>query len=180
MYRAPQIVKDHQHHLVAVDVIPADHHNMIYKLLANKVPEDETGGGLRVKELRTVDGSNTYKAQYDYSHPTEHRSSGITSYAPIDGLKYVPYQTEIPGPGVMYEYVTMKEASNSGDYYSKTRYRHHVLKPVFNIFNPNIEMEALDADAVGEDQIFWATVTDNYGGLNGTNSRKIEAKKIDM
>ena len=38
-------------------------------------------------------------------------------------------------------------------------------------------MEALDADAVGEDQIFWATVTDNYGGLNGTNSRKIEAQK---
>ena len=157
-----------------------DSFTLTYKILANKVPEDETGGGLRVKELRTVDGSNTYKAQYDYSHPTEHRSSGITSYAPIDGLKYVPYQTEIPGPGVMYEYVTMKEASNSGDYYSKTRYRHHVLKPVFNIFNPNIEMEALDADAVGEDQIFWATVTDNYGGLNGTNSRKIEAKKINV
>ena len=100
----------------------------IFKLLANKVPEDETGGGLRVKELRTVDGASTYKAQYDYSHPTANRSSGITSYAPVDGLKYVPYQTEIPGPAVMYEYVTMKETSNSGEYYSKTRYRHHVSK----------------------------------------------------
>jgi len=154
--------------------------NLLYKLLANKVPEDETGGGLRVKELRTVDVSNTYKVQYDYSHPTENRSSGITSYAPVDGLKYVPYQTELPAPGVMYEYVTMKEASNSGEYYSKTRYRHHVLKPVFNIFNPNIEMEALDADATGEDRIFWANVTENYGGLNGNNSRNVEAKKIDI
>ena len=54
------------------------------------------------------------------------------------------------------------------------------LKPVFNIFNPNIEMEALDADAVGEDRIFWAKVTEDYGGLNGTNSRKIEAKKVDI
>ena len=157
-----------------------DRLNLLYKLLANKVPEDETGGGLRVKELRTVDGASTYKAQYDYSHPTANRSSGITSYAPVDGLKYVPYQTEIPGPAVMYEYVTMKETSNSGEYYSKTRYRHHVLKPVFNIFNPNIEMEALDADAVGEDRIFWANVTEDYGGLNGTNSRKIEAKKVDI
>ena len=156
------------------------HHKLFFKLLANKVPEDETGGGLRVKELRTLDGSNTYKVQYDYSHPTENRSSGITSYAPVDGLKYVPYQTELPAPGVMYEYVTMKETSNSGEYYSKTQYRHHVLKPVFNIFNPNIEMEALDADAKGEDRIFWANVTENYGGLNGNNFRQVEAKKIDI
>lgn len=158
----------------------ADHLNMKYKLLANKVPEDETGGGLRVKELRTIEGGNTYKAQYDYTHPTENRSSGITSFAPVDGLKFVPYQSELPPPGVMYEYVTMKETSNSGDYYSKTRYRHHVLKPVFDIFNPDIEMEALDADAPGEDRIFWAKVSDNYGGMNGSNSKKIKAKKIDI
>ena len=157
-----------------------DRLNLIYKLLANKVPEEETGGGLRVKELRTVDGTNAYKVQYDYNHPTENRSSGITSYAPVDGLKFVPYQTELPAPGVMYEYVTMKEASNSGEYYSKTRYRHHVLKPVFNIFNPNIEMEALDADATGEDRIFWANVSEDYGGLNGNNTRKVQAKKIDV
>lgn len=159
-----------------------DGFNLTYKLLANRVPEDETGGGLRVKELRTVDldSDMTYKATYDYNHPTKNRSSGITSYAPVDGLKYVPYQSEVPPPGVVYEYVTMKETSNSGDYYSKTRYRHHVLKPVYNIFNPNIEMEALDANSPDEDKIFWANVTDNYGGFNGTNSKKIKAKKIDI
>ena len=157
-----------------------DRLNLLYKLLANNIPENEMGGGLRVKELKTVSGPNTYKVQYDYNHPTEHRSSGITSYAPVDGLKYVPYQSELPAPGVMYEYVTMKETSNTGDYYSKTRYRHHVLKPVLDIFNPNIKMNALDANAVGEDRIFWANVTDNYGGLNGNNARKVSAKKVDI
>ncbi len=163
--------------------VPEGHHNrhtMKYKLLANKVPENENGGGLRVKELRTLDNSNTYKVTYDYNHPTENRSSGITSYAPSDGVKYIPYQSEIPGPGVMYEYVTMKETSSTGAYDSKTRYRHHVLKPVFDIFNPNIKMEALDASATGEDNIFWANVIENYGGLNGNNARNVNAKKIDI
>jgi len=155
-------------------------HSIIYKLLANTVPENENGGGLRVKELRTKDVNNTYKVTYDYNHPTQNRSSGITSYAPVDGLKYVPYQSEIPGPSVMYEYVTMKETSNTGDYDSYTRYRHHVLKPVYDIFNPNIEMEALDANAPGEDNIFWANVIEDYGGLNGANSRNVEAKKIEI
>lgn len=157
-------------------------YNLVYKLLANKVPENETGGGLRVSELRTIDVDRIYKVTYDYNHPDPllNRSSGITSYAPIDGLKYVPYQSEIPPPGVMYEYVTMKETSSTGDYYSKTRFRHHVLKPVHNIFNPNIKMEALDANAIGEDNIFWANVTTNYGGLNGSNNRGVSAKKIDI
>lgn len=151
-----------------------------FRLLANQIPINEMGGGLRVKELKTISEGNIYKVQYDYSHPFEGRSSGITSYAPIDGLKYVPYQSELPAPGVMYEYVTMKETSNTGSYVSKTRFRHHVLKPVLNIFDPNIEMEALDANAPTEDKIFWANVTENYGGFNGKNSRKITAKKIDV
>ncbi|TJY37389.1 hypothetical protein [Pontimicrobium aquaticum] len=151
-----------------------------YTLIASRVPEDETGGGLRVSELRTIDNSNTYKVTYDYTMPNSTRSSGITSYAPINGQKYVPYQSEIPVPGVMYEYVTMRETSNSGDYDSETRYRHHVLKPVHNIFNPNIAMEAMDAGAEGEDEIFWAEVTENFGGLDGTNSREVTAKKIDI
>ncbi|WP_442845063.1 hypothetical protein [Leeuwenhoekiella sp. H156] len=156
-------------------------HTMLYKLIANKVPEDETGGGLRVKQLKTTDGATTYKTTYDYTNPFTGKSSGITSYAPVDGVKFVPYQSEIPGPGVMYEYVTMKTSgANEEDYTSETRYRHHVLKPVFNIFNPEIEMEALDADADTEDRIFWAEVEDNISGFTGTASHKIQAKKIDI
>ncbi|WP_336093669.1 MULTISPECIES: hypothetical protein [Leeuwenhoekiella] len=155
--------------------------NLNYKLIANKVPEDETGGGLRVKQLRTTDGATTYKTTYDYTNPFTGKSSGITSYAPVDGVKFVPYQSELPGPGVMYEYVTMRTSgANENDYTSETRYRHHVLKPVFDIFNPEIEMEVLDVNADTEDRIFWAEVNDNFQGFNGTASHKIHAKKIDI
>ena len=163
-----------------------DHHTMLYKLLANRVPENETGGGLRVKKLKTTDiSSNTnYWVEYDYNYPIGHSreglSSGITSFAPVNGLKYVPYQSEVPAPGVMYEYVTMTEKTQSGDFDTQMRYRHHVLKPIYDIFNPNIEMEALDADARGEDNIFWASVEDNFGGLDGTGLKKVAAKKIDI
>ena len=157
-----------------------DAFNLVYKLLANRVPENETGGGLRVKEIVTNEANNIYKAKFDYSHPTEGRSSGITSYAPVGGLKFVPYQSEIPPPGVMYEYVTMSETDALGNYNAKTRYRHHVLKPVFNIFNPEIEMEALDSDAPFEDKLFWANITEDAGGLDGNNAKNVEAKKIEL
>ncbi len=155
-------------------------HTVAFKLLANKVPENEVGGGLRVKEVVTTDGISTYRNSFDYRHPSKNRSSGITSYAPIDGLKFVPYQSEVPPPGVMYEYVTVKETDNFGKHIAATRYQHHVLKPVFDIFNPEIEFELLDSEGPEEDQLFWVDVTDNNGGLNGNNPKKVEATKIDV
>ena len=155
-------------------------HSIVFKIIANKVPENETGGGLRVKEIVTKDLNNVYKSTYDYNHPTKNRSSGITSYAPVDGIKYVPYQSELPPPGVMYEYVTMSETDVNGNYNSKTRYRHHVLNPVFNIFNPEISLELLDSDGNFEDDLFWVNVSDNEGGLDGNNPKKVVAKKIDV
>lgn len=159
-----------------------------FRLLANKVPEDQTGGGLRIKELVTQDltsGTN-YKATYDYEFPSDHnyagRSSGITSYAPVDGLKYVPYQTELPPPGVMYEYVTMSEKTDDNDFDMQTRYHHHVLQVIPDIFNPNIEMGPTGSGAASleEDRIFWASVSENVNGLNGNGNKKVEAKKIDI
>jgi len=173
-------------HIAPQDYWGGPQYRRYYKFLANKIPTNQMGGGLRVKELTTTDELNNYKVKYDYNHPTEvdengnPRSSGITSYAPVNGLKYVPYQTEIPAPGVMYEYVTMKETSNSGGYVAKTRFRHHVLKPVFNIFDPDIEMEALDANSASEDKIFWANVTEDVGGLDGNNLHKVKSKKIEV
>ena len=110
---------------------PCDfHHHKMY--ISNSLPTKS----LRMKQVVACASKNYAPSmgQAPTKHstiiriPQQHRSSGITSYAPVDGLKFVPYQTEIPGPAVMYEYVTMKETSNSGEYDSKTRYRHHVPK----------------------------------------------------
>lgn len=157
-------------------------YSLLFKLLANKVPTDETGGGLRVKQIVTTDPltNSIYKAEYDYTNPQTGKTSGITSYAPVNGMKYVPYQSEVPPPGVMYEYVTMKETGVNGETSALTRYRHHVLEPLFNIFNPELELDLKDADAPEEDKIFWANVEENTGGLDGNNAKKIEAKKIDL
>tara|TARA_R110000851_G_scaffold327695_1_gene497513 strand:- start:13 stop:7803 length:7791 start_codon:yes stop_codon:yes gene_type:complete len=158
-----------------------------YRLIANKVPEDQSGGGLRVGKLKTTDPSSNveYLVSYDYRYPSGHsragRSSGITSYAPVDGLKYVPYQSELPAPGVMYEYVTMTEKTANGEFDMQTRYRHHVLQPIFDIFDPNLDMPQMDADdpAPTEDKIFWANVIDDED-LDGSGTKKVKAKNIDI
>ncbi len=114
-------------------------HTMYYGLIANRTPKADMGGGIRAKSVATH--SNTgefFKVEYSYDHPVEGRSSGITSYAPVRGYKYVAYQAELPGPKVNYEYVTMKQVGTDGSSLGATRYHFDVLKPAVNIFEPNL------------------------------------------
>lgn len=148
-----------------------------YRLLANKVPEDQSGGGLRVSQLKTTDPSSNvqYLVSYNYNYPEGHaragRSSGITSFEPINGMKYIAYENEVFGPGVMYEYVTVTEKTfPEEDHYAKTRYRHHVLQPVLDIFNPNIVMNSGGDPNSSEDKLFWAEAS-NYSIDNGQASK---------
>ncbi|WP_340076402.1 hypothetical protein [Leptobacterium sp. I13] len=152
-----------------------------YRLLANRVPEDETGGGLRVSRLTTISDEGTYITDYDYTYPQGHglqgNTSGITSYAPVNGLKFIPYQSELPPPGVMYEYVTVSQKDVNNNTQAASRYRFNVLRPVFNIFDPEISMEAMDPNNTSEDNIFWASVQEV---LDGNNTKKVAGKKIDL
>lgn len=87
------------------------------------------GGGLRVKNIVISDGSgNDYTTKYDYSHPFENdgETSGVTSYSPY-GKAEVPYVHDVPGPSVMYEYVTTWSEAVNGEQGSKTRYHFKVL-----------------------------------------------------
>lgn len=93
------------------------------------------GGGLRVKEILTDDGvGNNYKTSYTYNYPNTTISSGITSYAPRTEARYIPYLYELPGPIVMYEYVTVEDKGITNDSYLKTRYRFDVVKPAKGTF----------------------------------------------
>lgn len=161
-----------------------DAHTMVYKLLANRIPKGVTGGGLRAKSITVSDGNGKdYKTNYYYNQPTTPRdrnnvnyvSSGITSFAPVNGIKFIPYQSELPSPGVMYEYVTMVPESSTGEELGSTRYRFHTLKPVFDVFDPNIEMK----DDLGS-TIFEANVTDHGNGDYFDASNKTYAKTIDL
>lgn len=160
-------------------------YNLIYTFLANKVPIDQTGGGLRVKSITLKDeNNNKYKTRYYYNVPgtgndkgdSTYKSSGITSYSPVKGTKFVPYQSQLPSPGVMYEYVTMVPQDGNGNDIGSTRYRYYTLKPAMNIFDENIEMKDIDGTT-----IFKATVL-NFDADDGylNKSKKIKSKSIKL
>jgi hypothetical protein len=155
-----------------------DRYSMVYKLLATKSPIGNQGGGLRVSKI-TVNGDagEKYETTYNYGVPglNHYKSSGITSFFPVYGTKFVPYQSELPGPGVMYEWVTMqaKGYTMSGQELpsDKTEYHYYTLQPNFHIFDPNFTM----MDATDDDFLFKATVVDK-----GLNLPEVEAKEIKI
>lgn len=161
-------------------------HAMKYKLLANKVPIDRTGGGIRVKSITLKDeNNNKYKTRYYYNVPgtnreknnTTYKSSGITSYSPVKGTKFVPYQSQLPTPGVMYEYVAMVPQDVSGNELSSTLYNFYTLKPVMGIFDENIVMKDIDGTT-----IFKATVINHTAPSSQyyNVTKKIKAKSIKL
>ena len=151
-------------------------HNMTYTLLANKMAPGTSGGGLRVKEITVKDElDNEYITAYEYLDPSTNRSSGITSFNPTYGEVFVPYQNELPGPGVMYEWVTMKaygKVNGVKKLDSQVRYRYHTLQPVWDIFDPNIDMK----DVYGN-SIFKATVTEESVGQANVLAKKMHIEK---
>lgn len=161
-----------------------------YNILANKVPMNQTGGGLRVKSITLEDESNNkYITNYYYNNPkivnnevrgkfeSGYESSGITSFAPVNGVKFIPYQSELPSAGVMYEYVTMQSESVNGDPLGKTVYRFHTLEKVMDIFDPNLTMY----DDSGR-EIFNATVENANSTEDALlyGSQKMYGKKINI
>ncbi len=151
--------------------------NLKYKLLANKVPPGTSGGGLRVKDIVVNDGvgGSEYITRYNYDNPTKGRTSGITSFNPVRGEVYVPYQNELPGPGVMYEWVTMEAIEKKGGIEKKvgsTRYHYYTLNPYFAIFNPDIDMKDSDGES-----IFKAKVEEVPMSFSNTTAKKMRIEK---
>lgn len=163
-----------------------DHSVLHYKLLASRTPVEQVGGGLRVKSITLKDeNSNSFKTSYYYNIPGtnkiknvgNYKSSGITSYSPVKGTKFVPYQSELPSPGVMYEYVTMVSENSLGQSLGETRYRFYTLRPVLDIFNENIQMKYDNGEIM-----FKANVDNSFNSSNGyfNENKKLKAKKINL
>lgn len=118
------------------------------------------GGGIRVESVSVYDGLKgiTNKTSYDYLKPGTSLSSGVTSYEPvgISNFSFCGYSAisqigkdykqlmlsrfsnllinarSVPPPGVMYEYITMKEsvidANGTYEIGGKSTYQFEVLK----------------------------------------------------
>jgi YD repeat-containing protein len=88
-------------------------------------------GGLRVSSLKAEDEfGNAYTTTYNYLNPLTGNESGITSYAPKPYDQFVPFINEVPGPGVMYEYVTVAKQGPNSKFIDKVRFQFNVIKPV--------------------------------------------------
>lgn len=93
-------------------------------------PNGKLGGGLRVKSINLVGEGNSFKTNYSYVNPSSQNISGITTYFPSDDFnKEIAFASELPAPGVIYEYVTLS-SENNGIYNGKTRYHFETLPPI--------------------------------------------------
>ncbi len=152
-------------------------YGLLFKLLAAKSPKDRSGGGLKVAKITINDEVGAkYETAYEYKVPGTSKSSGITSFYPVFGTTFVPYQNELPGPGVMYEWVTMTSQAYSASGLKlpseSTRYHYYTLKPNFHIFNPNFEMKDKDGEV-----IFGAKIKDYSPNISKVTGKNIEIEK---
>jgi YD repeat-containing protein len=93
------------------------------------------GGGIRVNELQLSDeAGRVYKTKYDYNIPGTNTTSGVTIYAPVEDenkySKYIPFKSELPMPGVIYEYVTVEDCGETEESDVKSIYQFEVYDQV--------------------------------------------------
>jgi len=99
-----------------------DNDKVKIKLFSRLNNSNLKGGGIRVKNI-IVDGK--YITKHYYNKPgtsvspndTNYESSGVTSFAPSKHFKEIPYGNYIPGPGVIYEYVTVAKENIINEYH---------------------------------------------------------------
>ncbi len=104
-----------------------------FKINSNKIELNNVGGGIRVQAITTSGATNnTLKKVYRYTDPRTGVSSGITSFAPSRKEKNVKYLSALPGPTVLYEYVTVENQNNQSELLSKTEYKFQVYQPMEN------------------------------------------------
>ncbi|MEL7146661.1 MAG: hypothetical protein AAFO69_09860, partial [Bacteroidota bacterium] len=102
-----------------------------YQLRSNKPQVNQNGGGLRVSSLVTSGEGVSYATAYNYNDPQTGITSGVTTFAPRQDKQLdISYVSEIPAPGVTYEYVTVNKQSSTGQDVFSDRYHFKVLEPM--------------------------------------------------
>lgn len=95
-------------------------------------PNGKEGGGIRTKNITISDGiNNIASSHYVYTNPTTNKISGITSYAPSDNLKGIPYVSELPPPMVTYGHVKMVNKDGNEAILGSSSYKFETLTPMY-------------------------------------------------
>jgi YD repeat-containing protein len=135
------------------------------------------GGGIRVSSLNISDGVNTYTTNYSYNDPATGATSGVTTYAPFFGRAFIPYAPVMPGPGVLYEYVTVSQVQNSET----------LLETVYNFEVPEIVTEPTafnfqmgDQFSIENPQLSLPFISPLVPATGGDHSRTVFARSAVM
>ncbi|WP_299432241.1 hypothetical protein [uncultured Aquimarina sp.] len=114
--------------------------NFHSQISSSKIKGEQRGGGIRVKNIVVSDGILENKINYSYNdiafnedpNHSNYRSSGITSYAPSNESKPIPYVSELPSPLVTYSNVTVRNIDSNNHLISKSEYDFETLQPYEN------------------------------------------------
>ncbi|MCB0473564.1 MAG: hypothetical protein KDC56_10945, partial [Flavobacteriaceae bacterium] len=64
------------------------------------------GGGIRVKKIKTTDTKTNESSTIEYDYTKNGKTTGMTTYAPREIKRVIPFVNDIPGPQVYYAQVT--------------------------------------------------------------------------
>lgn len=131
-----------------------------YRIVSNKVKENQVGGGLRVAQITLHDDVNaSYATNYSYDNPLTGVNSGVTVFAPSTHEKEIPYIEYLPTPSVLYEYVTVDNNETTSEYKFK-------VPKSFTITNGDYFLD--DILSITSNNVSSQTIP-GTGGLAGTN-----------
>ncbi|ALM08805.1 hypothetical protein SB49_14125 [Sediminicola sp. YIK13] len=87
------------------------------------------GGGVRIRSIEVIENTKKLTTEYEYTDPVTNKISGITSFAPSEDGKAVPYGSELPAPMVLYSNVKMVNKDDTGAIIGSTAYKFQTLTP---------------------------------------------------
>ncbi|MBQ4802557.1 hypothetical protein J8L88_06780 [Aquimarina sp. MMG015] len=102
-------------------------------------PNGRKKGGIRVADIKVSDDTgNALTTEYSYRNPINNIISGVTSYEPEDTFEdgYEDHNqnssfiSEIPAPGVNYEFVKVSTKDANNNLIGYSQYHFDVLKPI--------------------------------------------------
>ncbi len=95
------------------------------------IPNNAISSGTRVKSIKTTDGVQEFRTEYNYNLPNTDDTSGVVSYIPFSNNvdSEVPYGIELPAPVPMYGNVRTTAYGNNNKSLGYNDYEFKVLPP---------------------------------------------------
>jgi len=88
----------------------------------------KTSGGIRVKRISVTNNLDEVSTNYSYTDFETGKTSGITSFSPENQAEFIPFQSLLPPPLVMYNNVSVFNKDKNGNIIGKTQYNFETLK----------------------------------------------------